>query len=38
MTRACSSSGIAFWGDLVEFEIMPVVPSSERRETIEPLL
>jgi hypothetical protein len=29
---------VAFWGDLVEFEIVPVVPSSETRETIEPLL
>jgi hypothetical protein len=28
----------AFWGDLVEFEIVPVVPSSETRATIEPLL
>jgi hypothetical protein len=26
------------WRDLVEFEIVPVVPSSETRETIEPLL
>jgi hypothetical protein len=29
---------VAFWGDLVEFEIVPVVPSSATRETIEPLL
>jgi Protein of unknown function (DUF3303) len=29
---------VAFWGDLVEFEIVPVVPSPETRETIEPLL
>jgi hypothetical protein len=29
---------VAFWGDLVEFEIVPVVPSAETRETIEPLL
>ena len=29
---------IAFWGDLVEFEIVPVVPSAETRETIEPFL
>jgi hypothetical protein len=29
---------VAFWGDLVEFQIVPVVPSSETRETIEPLL
>ena len=29
---------VAFWGDLVEFEIVPVVPSTETRETIEPLL
>jgi hypothetical protein len=25
-------------GDLVEFEIVPVVPSTETRATIEPLL
>ena len=29
---------VAFWGDLVQFEIVPVVPSSETREAIEPLL
>ena len=29
---------VAFWGDLVEFEIVPVVPSAEARQTIEPLL
>jgi hypothetical protein len=29
---------VAFWGDLVEFEIVPVVPSTETRATIEPLL
>jgi hypothetical protein len=29
---------VAFWGDLVEFEIVPVVPSAATRETIEPLL
>jgi hypothetical protein len=29
---------VAFWGDLVEFEIVPVVPSNETRATIEPLL
>jgi hypothetical protein len=29
---------VAFWGDLVEFEIVPVVPSAETREAIEPLL
>src|SRR5262245_45240015 len=29
---------VAFWGDLVEFEIVPVVASRETRETIEPLL
>jgi Protein of unknown function (DUF3303) len=29
---------VTFWGDLVEFEIMPVVPSPATRETIEPLL
>ena len=29
---------VAFWGDLVEFEIVPVVPSAATRETIDPLL
>ena len=29
---------VAFWGDLVEFEIVPVVSSSDTRETIESLL
>src|SRR5438445_8578558 len=29
---------VAFWGDLIEFEIVPVVSSAETRETIEPLL
>jgi Protein of unknown function (DUF3303) len=29
---------VAFWGDLVEFEIVPVVASSETRAMIEPLL
>ena len=29
---------VAFWSDLVEFEIVPVVPSAETRATIEPLL
>jgi Protein of unknown function (DUF3303) len=29
---------VAFWSDLVEFEIVPVVPSKETRATIEPLL
>jgi hypothetical protein len=29
---------VAFWGDLVTFEIVPVVSSAETRETIEPLL
>jgi hypothetical protein len=29
---------VAFWGDLVEFEIVPVVPSEDARATIEPLL
>jgi len=29
---------VAQWSDLVEFEIVPVVPSAETRETIEPLL
>jgi Protein of unknown function (DUF3303) len=27
---------VAFWGDLVEFEIVPVLPSLETRKTIEP--
>jgi len=29
---------VAFWGDLVEFEFVPVVPSAETREVVEPLL
>ncbi len=29
---------VTFWSDLIEFEIVPVVPSKETRETIEPLL
>lgn len=29
---------IASWSDLMEFEIVPVVPSAEVRETIEPFL
>ena len=29
---------IAAWSDLVEFEIVPVVPSAEVREAVEPLL
>ena len=29
---------IAFWGDLIEFEIVPVVPSKDTREAIEKLL
>ena len=29
---------VTLWGDLVEFEIVPVVPSKETREAIEPLL
>ena len=29
---------VAFWGDLVDFEIVPVVPSAQTRETIAPLL
>lgn len=29
---------VASWSDLIEFEIVPVAPSSETRETIEPLL
>ena len=28
----------ARWSDLMEFEIVPVVPSAETREAIEPLL
>lgn len=29
---------IAFWSDLIEFEIVPVVPSADARQAIEPLL
>ena len=29
---------VAFWSDLIEFEIVPVVSSAETRETIEALL
>jgi uncharacterized protein DUF3303 len=29
---------VTFWADLVEFEIVPVVPSAATREAIEPLL
>jgi hypothetical protein len=29
---------VAFWGDLVEFEIVPVVPSRETRAAIELML
>jgi Protein of unknown function (DUF3303) len=29
---------VAFWADLIEFEIVPVVSSAETRETIETLL
>jgi 2-hydroxy-3-keto-5-methylthiopentenyl-1-phosphate phosphatase len=29
---------VAFWSDLVEFEIVPVVPSADTRAMIEPLL
>ena len=29
---------IARWGDLIEFEVVPVVPSPETLETISPLL
>ncbi|MGH6895960.1 MAG: DUF3303 domain-containing protein [Geminicoccaceae bacterium] len=29
---------VALWGDLVEFEIVPVVPSTATREMIEPSL
>ena len=29
---------VAFWSDLIEFEIVPVVPSAETRAAIEPQL
>ncbi len=29
---------VAFWSDLVEFEIVPVVPSADARAVIEPLI
>jgi 2-hydroxy-3-keto-5-methylthiopentenyl-1-phosphate phosphatase len=29
---------VASWSDLIEFEIVPVVPSADTRQTIEPLL
>jgi hypothetical protein len=29
---------VAAWSDLIEFEIVPVVPSADTRQTIEPLL
>jgi hypothetical protein len=29
---------VAVWADLIEFEIVPVVPSAETRETIESML
>ena len=29
---------VTFWGDLVKFEIVPVVPSAEAQKTIEPFL
>jgi hypothetical protein len=29
---------VASWSDLIEFEIVPVVPSAETRQMIEPLL
>jgi uncharacterized protein DUF3303 len=29
---------VLHWADLIEFEIVPVVPSTETRQTIEPLL
>jgi Domain of unknown function (DUF3303) len=29
---------VAVWSDLIEFEIVPVVPSAETRVTLEPLL
>jgi hypothetical protein len=38
--RRCAPAAqwVAVWGDLVEFEIVPVVRSSETQATIEPLL
>ena len=29
---------VTSWNDLIEFEIVPVAPSTDTRETIEPLL
>jgi hypothetical protein len=29
---------VAVWGDLIEFEFVPVVPSAETRQAVEPLL
>jgi hypothetical protein len=29
---------VAVWNDLIEFEIVPVVPSAETRQAIDPLL
>ena len=29
---------VAAWGDLIEFEIVPIVPSNDTRETIERFL
>ena len=29
---------VAVWSDLIEFEIVPVVPSAETRQAIDPLL
>jgi hypothetical protein len=29
---------VLFWGDLIEFEIVPVVPSAETRAVVEPAL
>lgn len=29
---------VAFWGDLIEFEIVPVVPSADTRAVVEKLL
>ena len=29
---------VAAWGDLIEFEIVPVVPSADTRQAVEPLL
>jgi uncharacterized protein DUF3303 len=36
--RDAKGSIAVAWGDLIEFEIVPVVPSTETRETIERFL